>query len=204
MFSYGFLEEGVSSARELFLDLQIPNDDPLALAKKRVSTSAPGIKIYEDGDEVQWYSDFLYLVCVNEEDGLDFRLLQTNDGDREIQAQWKGSDLHDPSKLQEVLQKDTMWEVFQLRAIALVQQRVEEQLQLLVDTTDVVILETGNDRPVRDGPRHLATQLRKLERTLLEKAFKNLEHEKLALFETEIVRDYLSAQAGEAAEQDFT
>ncbi|KAL8688660.1 MAG: hypothetical protein Q9224_004825, partial [Gallowayella concinna] len=33
LFSYGFIEDTMTSARELFLDLDIPDDDPLKVAK---------------------------------------------------------------------------------------------------------------------------------------------------------------------------
>ena len=34
LFSYGFIEDTMISAKELFLDLDIPDDDPLKPAKK--------------------------------------------------------------------------------------------------------------------------------------------------------------------------
>ena len=67
LFSYGFIESTVTSARELFLDLDIPDDDPLKLAKETVATAAPGFRLFLHGDSTDWESDWVWLPCVNEE-----------------------------------------------------------------------------------------------------------------------------------------
>ena len=56
----------------MFLDLDIPDDDPLRPAKIYVSKVAPGFRIFEKDGNIEWESDFVWLVVVNEEDGLDF------------------------------------------------------------------------------------------------------------------------------------
>jgi len=170
MFSYGFIEDSMESARVMFLDLDIPDDDPLRPAKIAVSAMAPGFRIFDRGDCTGWESDFVWLVCVNEEDGLSFNFLQTNDGDRELRAFWKTEELEDMSKLGDLLQIEALWEVYQLRAITLLQNRIEQQLEDLH--------EVGNpekDPDVRDVPWKLAGKLRILELKLLERAFNDLE-----------------------------
>ncbi|ORY13189.1 hypothetical protein BCR34DRAFT_562559 [Clohesyomyces aquaticus] len=165
IFSYGFLEESVKSARAMFLHLEIPDDDPLRPAKLAVNTAAPGFRIFEKDDHIDWNSDFVWLTVVNEEDGLDFKLRQTIDGQREIQGFWKADELKDISNLRYLLEQDPRWDIYQLRAIVLLQQRVEDQLQLL--------RKTGNpdrESSVREGPWHIARRLRNLESDMLEKA----------------------------------
>ncbi len=61
LFSYGFIEPTMNSARELFLDLEIPNDDPLRLAKKAVAQSAPGFRLFLHDDSMDWESSFSEL-----------------------------------------------------------------------------------------------------------------------------------------------
>ena len=68
LFSYGFIEPTMESARELFLDLDIPDDDPLKLAKIAVAQSAPGFRLFLRGDSTDWESPFVWLCCVNEEE----------------------------------------------------------------------------------------------------------------------------------------
>jgi hypothetical protein len=183
IFSYGFLESTMTSAKELFLDIHPSEDDPLEMAKVRVSTAAPGVKLSEKTQEatdvtvVEWYSDFIWLVCVNEEDGLEFRVLQTNDGGRELKTYWKEEELEDTSALRVILEQDPLWEVYQLRAVVLIQQRIEEQLQVLYETSNDERFQQDDDKAIRKGPRELALKLRDLESRLLEKAYASLDNE---------------------------
>ena len=149
----------------MFLDLDIPMDDPLRPAKIAVNIAAPGFRISEKDDQIEWESDFIWLIATNEEDGLDFKLRQTIDGQTEIEACWKEQELDDPSKLQTYLEQDHLWDVYHLRAIVLLQNRIKTQLQAL---RDVDIPE--EDPSIRPGPWQLAGQLHNLESELLEKA----------------------------------
>lgn len=202
----------MTSARELFLDLDIPNDDPLKRAKLHVNTSAPGFRLYDSdhsgasAGSTGWQSDFIWLVVVNEEDGLDFQVEQTTDGGRELRVYWNGSVLDEPDKLADTLKAHSLWDVFKLRAVSLLQDRVETQLRLLYGTDDdvkAVVKEEGIN--VRERVWSLATRLRDLERDLLERAYGNLEEEKERLAETETVQQYLQAMAAQQdSEEDFT
>jgi hypothetical protein len=148
----------------MFLDLEIPDDDPLRPAKVFVSTAAPGFRIFEMGDSIGWESDFIWLVIINEEDGLDFKIRQTTDGTREIQAFWNEQELSDTSKMREHLEHHPYWDVFQLRATVLLQNRVETQ----IETSRVA--ENHTQQPsVRDIPWRLAERLRSLELLMLER-----------------------------------
>lgn len=70
IFSYGFLEDTMSSANAMFLNLDIPDDDPLRPAKIHVCNTAPGFLLLEKADHIDWEGDFVWLVVVNEEDGM--------------------------------------------------------------------------------------------------------------------------------------
>lgn len=170
IFSYGFIEDTMTSAKVIFLDLDIPDDDPLKPAKIFISTAAPGFRMSEQSGNIDWESDFIWLVIVNEEDGLDFKVRQTIDGKREIQALWKDNDLDDTSKLREFLCGDPLWDVYQLRATVLLQGRVEMQIELLKG-----IGTPQKEAPIREGPWSLANRLRKLELEMLERAMKTFE-----------------------------
>ncbi|KAL6708561.1 hypothetical protein ACN47E_002542 [Coniothyrium glycines] len=200
IFSYGFLEESMSSAKVMFLDLDIPDDDPLRPAKIYVSTVAPGFRLFEDTKGVSWESDFVWLAVVNEEDGLDFRVKQTIDGKREIQALWKEQEF-DTSQLKRLLQEDPAWDIFQLRATVLLQNRVETQIQVLDKAQGI-----QREPTVRDGPWKLAERLRALELDMLVRAKFALDDEKTVLLQSEAVREYLGMDAAqrEDEEEDFS
>ena len=174
LFSYGFIEPTAESARELFLDLEIPLDDPLNLAKKAVAHSAPGFRLFVHGDSTDWESSFIWLLCVNEEDGLEFKLLQNIDGERELQASWKGEEIADMSNLVMLLKLEPLWDVFELRAICTLQSRVEQQLLELEGSKNTIggLLATLE---MDDDIRENAMRLRELEKTLLLHAYSDFE-----------------------------
>jgi hypothetical protein len=160
----------MTSAKVMFLNLDIPDDDPLRPAKIFVSTAAPGFRLFEKEGEIDWESDFIWLVVINEEDGLDFKIRQTVDGKREIQALWKDNDLDDTSKLREHLCGDPLWDVYQLRATVLLQGRVEMQVQTLKE-----VGRPRREASVREYPWSLAERLRTLELEMLGKAMEAFE-----------------------------
>lgn len=174
LFSYGFIESTVTSAGELFLDLDIPDDDPLKLAKKVIARSAPGFRLFYHGDSTDWESSFIWLLCVNEEDGLEFKILQKNDGERELQASWKEEDITDMSNLATLLKLEPSWAVFELRAITQLQSRVEQQL-LSLEGSRISVDGQSIVREVDDDVHMYAMQLRGLEEKLLLDAYGDFE-----------------------------
>lgn len=180
LFSYGFIEQTPESARELFLDLDIPDDDPLKLAKKAVAQSAPGFRLFLHGDSTDWESSFIWLLCVNEEDGLEFKLLQNTDGERELQASWKDKDITDMPDLVTLLKLEPLWDVFELRAIITLQSRVERQLLGLEGSKDSVA-ELSIIGEINNEIRENAMRLRDLEEILMLRAYED--------FETKVVWD---------------
>ncbi|KAL8932796.1 MAG: hypothetical protein Q9216_006669, partial [Gyalolechia sp. 2 TL-2023] len=191
VFSYGFIEDSMTSARELFLDLDIPEDDPLRLAKKAASKAAPGFKIFAKDYSTDWEGDFVWLVCVNEEDGLDFRLLQTVNGEKELKVFWKDDEVSDISKLRDLLEQERLWEVFQLRAIATLQSRVEEQL-LALDRSKANLI-AMMQKFDKSNPLRTAMKLRDLEEKLMLHAYENFEAKKIEHLESKVVQDYLES-----------
>lgn len=176
LFSYGFIEEEMQSARELFLDLSIPRDDPLGRAKAAVANCAPGFKIVDAEEGVIWDGAYIWLICVNEEDGLSFQIQQTVEGTRELIATWQDEPVHGFEGFRSILEKDPLWDIYQLRAISILQERVASQLQDLYGSDDRVdAAQHGNGTDIRDRPWHLAKRLRLLESELLEKAYSHYE-----------------------------
>ena len=185
LFSYGFIESTMISAKELFLDIDISDDDPLRLAKKAVAKSAPGFRLFNDGDSTGWESSFIWLLCVNEEDGLDFKLLQINDSERELQAYWKEKEIENMLQLSSLLEAEPLWDIFNLRAISTLQNRVEKQLFILKCSKKYIkeILETWKHD---DNARNNALKLRDLEETLLLHAYEDFETKVFQIFQFKI------------------
>nr|POE49224.1 set domain-containing protein 8 [Quercus suber] len=201
LFSYGFLEADRQSAEMLFLDLSISGDDIARSAKNTIADCAPGVKISDAGDgEIDWTGDYIWLLCVNQEDGLQFKLAQTINGDaEEIHAFWGEHKLSNgAAELRKLFGKHELWDVFRLRAVAILQQRVLQQMQVLFTTQD----EQG-DTPHGDGTGIMAhrfnqaMQLRRLEFELLERAYEDFEKQKVELAESAVVREYLVAVNGD-------
>jgi hypothetical protein len=181
LFSYGFLEHDRTSAETMFLDLSIPHDDVYRTAKMRIADCAPGFKLIDAGDgEVDWAGDFIWLLCVNHEDGLDFELARTADGsDEEMHAFFRDQKITGgAAQIYTMLGQSNLWDVFRLRAIAILQQRMFEQLQILNYTQrQMEEAAHGAGTNVRDKPYEQAMQLRKLEGELLECAYEDFERQ---------------------------
>jgi hypothetical protein len=176
LFSYGFIEESMKSARELFLELEIPDDDPLKLAKLRISNCPPGFKLFDSSDKSGWEGDFVWWSCVNEEDGLTFSVLRTNDGERELKVAWKNEEIYDTANLKAALQRDRLWDIFQLRAIVLLQARLDQQMTKLNENTGTTQA-AQRDRGVGYESWTNISRLRELEGQLLAKGYQDFEQQ---------------------------
>lgn len=184
IFSYGFLERDRTEARQVFLDMTMPDDDPLGVAKNMVCRDVPGIRVStlhhtsQDSQHTVWDSPLAWWASVNEEDGLEIGLTQTTDGTRELESIWKGQKVESPCQLRDLLAAEPSWDIFQLRAVVLVLERLETQLSILEETDEVLsnvreneVLFTALFRPeIFD----LASRLRRLEAGLLQKAVEDL------------------------------
>lgn len=174
LFSYGFIESDMTSARELFLDLDIPDDDPLRLAKRAVPKVAPGFRLFLQGDSIGWEGSYVWLIVLNEEEGLEFKLLQDSNGDRELQASWKDEVLPDLSQLESLARSEPLWDVLNLRAVIILQNRVEQQLFRL-EGSKKYIEQLLKDEAVEQSTRDNAARLRDLEETLMLHAYDDFE-----------------------------
>ncbi|KAK1001484.1 hypothetical protein LTR54_008380 [Friedmanniomyces endolithicus] len=195
MFSYGFLEPERQSAETLFLSLGIPDDDPYRGAKMNFADCAPGVKLIDAGDgDIDWKGDFVWLLCVSEEDGLHFDLARTVDGEEEVHAFFGDHELMGGAQeLHAVLGKTEMWDVYRLRAATILQQRVFEQMQILYGTQEEVEATMhGEGTDVRDRCYEQAMQLRKLEMELLNRAYEDFELQTERFADSEVVLQYLA------------
>lgn len=206
LFSYGFIDNDMDSAETLFLNLTIPEDDILRTAKMEIAQCAPGFKLIDipaesesidlqeqdasndataspgcnnvTGEgEIDWTGDFIWLLCVGPDDGFEFRLARTvDDQDDEVEAEFNGEVVKSASDLRRLLAQSPLWEMYRLRAVVLLQQRVFDQMQVLDSTQeDVENILHGDDSAIRDQQFNLAMQLRRLEFELLGKAYESLE-----------------------------
>ncbi|KAK2855678.1 hypothetical protein FQN49_004949 [Arthroderma sp. PD_2] len=211
IFSYGFIDQGVSSAQHIFLDLDIPDDDPLKPAKRAVCEDGPGVRISDAGDvqgqRTTWQSKFVWWVCVNEEDGLEFRVLQSNDGGRELRVFWKGEQITGSRQLCDILAEDPKWDIFQLRAVVTIQERVGNQLALLQASNEYVRgwADKVDDSLIRRSVWDTIMKLRILEEKLLRNSNDDLDEKKLELLESETVQAYLNSHGpGAEIAEDFS
>ncbi|KAL9108221.1 MAG: hypothetical protein Q9227_006959 [Pyrenula ochraceoflavens] len=199
LFSYGFLENNVKEARALFLDLDIPDDDPLKQAKQFVADEAPGVKLFTEGAQIAWESPYVQWICINEEDGLNFQVLQSTDGKQELKVLWKDIEIQPPN-LGETLKEDPMWAILQLRAVVTIQSRVKQQKEALTGNTEFY-MHVQESKSVRKEIWRMIGKLRDLEEAFLEKADASLEEEKMQLLDSPIVQKYLSQAPGSDAEE---
>lgn len=215
LFSYGFLEHDRQSAETLFLSLTIPDSDTYRTTKLQVADCAPGFMLIDAGEgKVEWKGDFIWLLCVTSEDGLRFKLARTIDGgDEESHGFFQDYELTGGAvQLHGLLNTSELWDVYRLRAIAILQQRVFDQLQGLYSTQDDLEgISHGKNADVREAPYGQAMQLRRLEFELLERAYEDFERQKVELVESDVVRRYLAEQrhededeSGEGPVEDFS
>ena len=175
LFSYGFIDRG-SSAKGLTLNLEPNPEDPLGKAKAAAFAKPLVVQIVEEQGNPHWESPFIYFMCLNEDDGLDFRVLQQTDGSRgQLKVFWQGLDVTDSTDKFEFHVRDhELRDVFKLRAVVLLQSRVRQQLERLLESDDMVksLAETTF---VASSSQGNALQLRQSETLVLEKLFSGLD-----------------------------
>ena len=186
-FTYGFLPDDLSDAKQVMLDMTFPDDDPLAVAKNMLCHKDPGVKIVAREDEDQasgsapqiyWESQILWWASVNEEDGLHIGVAQRMDGTKELEATWKDKKIESPGQLQEFLASDPSWDIFQLRAVVLLLDQVEtllassHQFDNIMDRIHDDEILTGMH--VRPGIITEIFKLRELEGILMQRAVQTL------------------------------
>ncbi len=175
LFSYGFIE--VESTKEsLALPLEPFPDDPLAKAKLHVFGTSPTVKLERVDESIRWNSPFAYLMCVNEEDGLGFRVLQETNGDRQLRAFWQDTDVTaSATAFESLTETHELSKIIQLRVVSVVQNLVESHLQRMQSGTAAELsLRSGADM-IRDGCVAQAHLLRSAETNILAQALAGLE-----------------------------
>lgn len=184
IFSYGFLENDRTEAKQTLVDMTMPDDDPLGAAKNMACRDVPGIRVStlhhtsQDSQRTVWDSPIVWWASANEEDGLEIGLTQTLNGTRELETIWKGQRIQSPCHLRDLLAAEPSWDIYQLRAVVLVLERLETQLSLLEETDQILSNVRQNEALFnalfRPEIFDLTARLRKLEAELLQKAVEDL------------------------------
>ncbi|KAK7419872.1 hypothetical protein QQX98_003059 [Neonectria punicea] len=178
LFSYGFIDPG-SAAHELVLPLDAMPDDPLGRAKLHIFNGGPTLKLFRTDGKLEWSSPFAYLMCLNEEDGLNFRVLQDSDGEKQLRLFWQEEDVtgreHD---FEALIEGHPLQQVFKLRVVAVLHELVSEQLMHLGSGFPHDQLEPlRRAGQVREECIRAATVLRQIEASVLERAAETLEEQ---------------------------
>lgn len=146
LFSYGFIDED-SLSQQLTLPVEPFPDDPLAKAKLRVFNGPPTVTFVLDGTECHWDSPFAHLMCLNEEDGLEFRILQDPTGERQLRLFWQEDDVTDDAgSFEDLTDGHDLQALFRLRVVAMLQELVATQIARLGSAPDATEL-----RPLLDA-----------------------------------------------------
>ncbi|KFY43202.1 hypothetical protein V495_04096 [Pseudogymnoascus sp. VKM F-4514 (FW-929)] len=203
LFSYGFIDD-LSSAHSLVLHISPSPDDPLAKAKAKIHGKPPTLRISVTDDSVVLICPFIYLMCVNEDDGLDFKVLLENDGTfGQMRAFWKSTDITDSiSNFKDIITADPLADVFLLRAKVLLRYIVDDQLERLSESEHTANELDPNQESLSVGDKGIpeaASKLRVIEAGLLSKSLELLEAEINTLSSSPIVQEYLgNSQAQDA------
>ncbi|KAL4879372.1 hypothetical protein BJY04DRAFT_193805 [Aspergillus karnatakaensis] len=212
VFSYGFLDSDMKDAKQISLDLDIPDDDPLKRAKMAFCKESPGVRIssiptHSGNAQTSWESPIVWWACINEEDGLGFAVLQKTDGSKELTMTWKEQEVGSPDDLIYFLCADPAWDIFQLRAVVLILERLEAQYFML-QTTERMVADIRQNEDMlalfRPEVFSTVTKLRELEGRLLERAISDLTEERDTLMTSDSVSAYLAQQQSAEAEDDFS
>lgn len=203
LYSYGFIDQE-SKILSLTIFLQPLDDDPLGKAKLATYPGPPTLQLYCEDGRFEWKCSFVYFMCLNEEDGLEFKVLQQNDGYQScLQVFWQNLDVTDKTDDFKLLIADhPLLKVFELRVVTILHQQVEQQIKRLNHGDEIIEqLKTGNL-----FPRHkmYATQLRESERYILEQSLESLIKQKNNLLENYTVKEYLSPMATSTQELDIS
>lgn len=197
LFSYGFIDAtSYPSSNE---SLMVPFDasfmqDPLTKAKLAAFGEPPKIHVSrgkmaagasggEEEEEgiVTWKCPFAYLMVVNEEDGLEFAVLQDNEGNKQLRVFFLEEDVTDRAKdFETLIRKHDMEKILRLRVVTAVQECLHGQLERLASNSslDDDSTTSAEDFPfVRERCFETARVLRRIESEILQAAVEELERE---------------------------
>lgn len=171
LFSYGFIDS-TPTTQSLTLPLRPFVDDPLGKAKAHIFTAVPVAQIKEVDGKVGWKSPFAYLMSVNEEDGLEFKIAQETDGSQALKMFWQEEDVSARADSFETLVADhPLCDVFKLRANMVLHERLQENLEQICEPLpygDAIdeLLAAGIDQAIFANGQ----ELRRIEKGLMERA----------------------------------
>ncbi len=169
LFSYGFIDRNTNKD-EMTLALDSFPDDPLAQAKIHVYGQFPTVRLVRTGETLKWDSPYLHLMVLNEEDGLEFRVLQDVDGGQQLKLFWQDKDVTDRAANFEELTKDhPLCPLFRLRAITVLAEQITAQLDRIRSPSLEETEELGDIEP-RPMCVEAATTLKTIEGSLLDSA----------------------------------
>ncbi|EEU45437.1 uncharacterized protein NECHADRAFT_106131 [Fusarium vanettenii 77-13-4] len=194
LFSYGFIDRD-SAAHDLTLPLEALPDDPLGKAKLHIFKAPPTLKLSRSDGKLSWRSPFAYLMCLNEEDGLEFRVLQGKDGGRELKLFWQDQDVTARADDFEVLiEQHPLCQVFRLRVVTVLHEVVSTQLTHLPSEISHDQLDPLRRAGlVREECIRAAETLWEVEASVLESATEALEQQRTHLFADDHVVAYLGS-----------
>lgn len=173
LFSYGFID-AESAVDSLVLPLSPFPDDPLAKAKLVAFGEAPKVQVARENGSIRWWSEFAYLMCINEEDGLEFRILQQTDGLRQLRVFWQDEDVTDRvSDFEALSRSHPLPAVLRLRVVTVVQDCIQTQLGRLRSSTPGSTASSLQ----REDCFKTAMILRRIETSILESSVEALEEE---------------------------
>lgn len=197
LFSYGFIDAG-TTVTSVVLHMEPMDDDPLAKAKLHVFGAPPTLRIEDAEDGVpNWSAPFVYLMCLNEEDGLRFGLLQETDGTRQLKLFWQEEDVTDiADTFHSLIRGHELRQIFELRAVTVVLERLEQQLESLKAHVDAERM----PGLARAEMLQSASHLRRLELDLLGRTARVLEARRDNLLAEDSVVRYLGSM--EVAQDD--
>ncbi|OTB16531.1 hypothetical protein K445DRAFT_58775 [Daldinia sp. EC12] len=194
LFSYGFIDPS-SSARSITLLLEPLEDDPLAIAKLHAFGEPPKLKLEEGEDGIpHWTAPFVYLMCLNEEDGLQFKVLQETDGSRHLKMFWQDIDITQAScTMKDLIRDHELYQVFELRAVTVIMGIVQNQLDQLLKT------QNGDSTTELVTPEvyQAVSHLRSVEIGVLRKSMQALNEQKDQLLQDDTVVEYLTMMGSE-------
>ncbi|KAI0143944.1 SET domain-containing protein [Hypoxylon sp. NC0597] len=194
LFSYGFIDSD-STSRSLVLPLEPLDDDPLAAAKLHAFGTSPKLELVEDENGIpHWSAPFVYLMCLNEEDGLQFRVLQETDGSRHLKMFWQDVDVtHAPNTVKDLIRGHELYQVFELRVITVILNIIQQQFQELSDSQG----RAKAAESVREEIWQAVSHLKSLETSILEKSLRALDEQRAQILEHDIVVGYLKAMGSD-------
>ncbi|CAI4215400.1 unnamed protein product [Parascedosporium putredinis] len=203
LFSYGFIDvEGAK--RELVLPLTTFEDDPLIQAKLHSFKKPPMANFSLQDGQGSWKSPFAYYMCLNEEDGLEFRVLQDLEGGRQLKVFWQDEDVTDRVESFDLLiDSHDLSQIFRLRVVTVMEELVSNHLERMGSTNspeEEELLRSIHGEPRADCIA-MADTLRGIEYTILESVLQCLHEQKETLLADDSVRAYLGSMEDAQNEQ---